>query len=256
MNSDLYTCSANGWIKVFFFDAFFFRYQKLSQLQRWSRSFDCTSSWQAHEGIVLSSIITKRDGSAEGAFRLVTGGNDNYIKVSYISVLQSSPSSALRKVWEVIPPKEHLEVPLYTLGSEIDTTSNIGSSTPSFPIRSAIELSSTSDTMTYALSKFVSIPSISSCPTHAEDCRQAAIWLRKCLGQLGARTTLVSHDLSFVYPSLNIARFSCQQEKVKILLSWGLSAGPKVIVRNPEYSSTGKIPHPPLISIFLTVIYV
>lgn len=138
MNSDLYTCSANGWIK------------------RWSRSFDCTSSWQAHEGIVLSSIITKRDGSAEGAFRLVTGGNDNYIKV-----------------WEVIPPKEHLEVPLYTLGSEIDTTSNI-------------------DTMTYALSKFVSIPSISSCPTHAEDCRQAAIWLRKCLGQLGARTTLLS----------------------------------------------------------------
>lgn len=49
-----------------------------------------------------------------------------------------------------------------------------------------------SDTMTFALSKFVSVPSISGNPVHREDCRQAAIWLRKCLGQLGARTSLVS----------------------------------------------------------------
>jgi len=45
--------------------------------------------------------------------------------------------------------------------------------------------------MTYALSKFVSIPSVSACPAHAEDCRQAAIWLRKCLNQLGAQATLL-----------------------------------------------------------------
>lgn len=49
-----------------------------------------------------------------------------------------------------------------------------------------------SDTMVFALSKFVSVPSISGNPAHREDCRQAAIWLRKCLGQLGARTSLVS----------------------------------------------------------------
>ena len=49
-----------------------------------------------------------------------------------------------------------------------------------------------SDTMAFALSKFVSVPSISGNPAHREDCRQAAIWLRKCLGQLGARTSLVS----------------------------------------------------------------
>jgi di- and tripeptidase len=48
-----------------------------------------------------------------------------------------------------------------------------------------------SDTMAFALSKFVSVPSISGNPAHREDCRQAAIWLRKCLGQLGARTSLV-----------------------------------------------------------------
>lgn len=46
--------------------------------------------------------------------------------------------------------------------------------------------------MTYALSKFVSIPSVSSDPNHREDCRQAAIWLKKGLNQLGAQSTLVN----------------------------------------------------------------
>lgn len=46
--------------------------------------------------------------------------------------------------------------------------------------------------MTYALSKFVSIPSVSSDPNHREDCRQAAIWLKKCLNQLGAQSALVN----------------------------------------------------------------
>jgi len=46
--------------------------------------------------------------------------------------------------------------------------------------------------MDYALSKFISIPSVSSDLSHREDCRQAAIWLKKCLSQLGAESTLVS----------------------------------------------------------------
>lgn len=50
------------------------------------------------------------------------------------------------------------------------------------------------DTMTFALSKFVSVPSVSGNPVHREDCRQAAIWLLKCLGQLGAHTSLVSFN--------------------------------------------------------------
>lgn len=49
--------------------------------------------------------------------------------------------------------------------------------------------------MIYALSKFVSIPSVSSDPSHREDCRQTAIWLKKCLGQLGAESTLVRLNL-------------------------------------------------------------
>lgn len=47
------------------------------------------------------------------------------------------------------------------------------------------------DTMIYALSVFVSIPSVSSDPLHREDCRQAAIWLKKYLHQLGGESTLV-----------------------------------------------------------------
>ena len=48
------------------------------------------------------------------------------------------------------------------------------------------------DILVHALTKFVAIPSVSNSPTHKEDCRQAAIWLRKCLTQLGAEASLVS----------------------------------------------------------------
>lgn len=65
--------------------------------QRWSASFDLTGSWPAHSGIVLTSIITRlkvphgeefaagktgEDASkAHDRFVLVTGGNDDQIKV-------------------------------------------------------------------------------------------------------------------------------------------------------------------------------
>lgn len=54
--------------------------------------------------------------------------------------------------------------------------------------------------MLFALSKFISIPSVSKSSVNREDCRQAAIWLRKCLTQLGADSTLVKCT------TLNIAR--------------------------------------------------
>ncbi|KAF7365438.1 Beta-Ala-His dipeptidase [Mycena venus] len=136
INSDLYTCSANG------------------QVQRFSASFDCTASWHAHNGIVLSSIITH--GNSKDHPCLITGGNDDHIKV-----------------WELTSP------------SQGDSTTDDGQIVlPSLD-------SSASDTLTYALSKFISIPSVSSSSSHREDCRQAAIWLKKCLSQLGAKSSLL-----------------------------------------------------------------
>lgn len=126
-SSDLYACSANGLV------------------QRFSPSFDCTASWQAHSGIVLSSIIMPGNPTC-----LITGGNDDHIKV-----------------WELNPPA--------------------ASDQPVLPAPD----SHTSDTLIYALSKFVSIPSVSCSPSNKEDCRQAAIWLKKCLAQLGAKSCLV-----------------------------------------------------------------
>ncbi|KAF8798830.1 Zn-dependent exopeptidase [Phlegmacium glaucopus] len=139
LNSDLYTCSANGWVK------------------RWSASFDCVAAWQAHQAIALSSIISKKNGTEDNLFQLVTGGNDEHIKI-----------------WDVVPPR-------VCLPSSDTTQEN----------KSCIGSGSTYDTMAVALSKFVSIPSVSCSPAHREDCRQAAIWLRKCLGQLGAHTSLL-----------------------------------------------------------------
>ncbi|EFI27177.1 hypothetical protein CC1G_15002 [Coprinopsis cinerea okayama7 len=131
LNSDLFTCSADGRIK------------------RWSASFDCIASWQAHKKIILSSIVTGRG----NAFELITGGNDSQIKV-----------------WEAVPSSR-------SISQEIQSSPCIGAHA--------------ADIMTYALSKFVAIPSISSISSHQEDCRQAAIWLRKCLAQLGATTSLL-----------------------------------------------------------------
>ncbi|KAG5639431.1 hypothetical protein H0H81_002302 [Sphagnurus paluster] len=139
IDSDLYTCSADGWVK------------------RWSASFDCTASWKGHKGIVLSSIITHHNGSENSGLRLVTGGNDDHIKV-----------------WEITAPQPRKN---QSLNGQFSTANGLDQSITS--------------TMTHALSKFVSIPSISSDPARTEDCRQAAIWLKNCLSQLGARASLL-----------------------------------------------------------------
>ncbi|KAF5327950.1 hypothetical protein D9758_016773 [Tetrapyrgos nigripes] len=136
IGSDLYTCSANG------------------QIQRYSGSFDCTASWNAHDGIVLSSLITN-DFNVPTTFKLLTGGNDGHIKV-----------------WDIVPPSPRFRGAYEAL---------FNYSNDEFP----------EDSLTYALSKFVSIPSVSSSPSLREDCRQAAIWLKKCLQQLGAYSQLL-----------------------------------------------------------------
>lgn len=46
------------------------------------------------------------------------------------------------------------------------------------------------DPLVQYLSKFVAIPSVSNCEQNREDCRQAAIWLKRCMSQLGAEATM------------------------------------------------------------------
>jgi len=50
-----------------------------SMPQRFSDTFDCTASWSAHDGILLSSVIHYVKELDE--YRLITGGNDGAIKV-------------------------------------------------------------------------------------------------------------------------------------------------------------------------------
>ncbi|KAM5533124.1 hypothetical protein V8D89_013172 [Ganoderma adspersum] len=162
LNSDLYVCSANG------------------DIQRWSSSFVLTGSWKGHEGIVLSSIITgasssERSSQNEIRFALVTGANDNLIKI-----------------WEVLPPSSPRDAP-----TDMDGFSDRADMSKSINGKSFLECLAnalsqyTADILVHALTKFVSIPSVSNSPVHKEDCRQAAIWLRKCLTQLGADASLL-----------------------------------------------------------------
>jgi len=55
-------------------------------LKQWSNSFDCLAAWKAHDGIILSSVVTK---DSDGFFCLVTGGNDSNIKVDKIVLISS-----------------------------------------------------------------------------------------------------------------------------------------------------------------------
>ncbi|KAI0685388.1 Zn-dependent exopeptidase [Cerioporus squamosus] len=161
LHSDLYVCSANG------------------DIQRWSSSFDLTGSWRGHDGIVLSSIITRLptlSSESDDKYALVTGANDDMIKASFILFIPQ------HSIWEIALP---------TASSQV--LSDIGGFGGYADISKSIN-----DILVHGLTKFVSIPSVSNSPPHKEDCRQAAIWLRKCFTQLGAEASLVttyrSHD--------------------------------------------------------------
>lgn len=102
-------------------------------------------------------------------------------------------SSLSLQLWDVDPPSHS--------GDKSPELGDIANGTPSqltngssshLTIFSRAATIVSTETLIYALSKFISIPSVSGCDTHREACRQAAIWLRKCLGQLGAQSSLVS----------------------------------------------------------------
>jgi di- and tripeptidase len=81
LHSDVFTCSANGQVKVCLNITIYFEDTYVKQ--RFSDTFDCTASWKAHDGIVLTSIISQKIGIVEDSFCLVTGGNDGAINVRF-----------------------------------------------------------------------------------------------------------------------------------------------------------------------------
>ncbi|KAH9966153.1 Zn-dependent exopeptidase [Russula compacta] len=154
LGSDLYVCSAN------------------EQVKRYSDTFDCTASWNAHSGIVLSSIIAHSTDPVE--FELITGGNDGAINV-----------------WKIHPANASNDAPDEILDAEGRNTCN--------------------DILVFALSKFISIPSVSSSANNREDCRQAAIWLTKCFAQLGASSKTLYADDAAVHNPIVFACFQGAQ---------------------------------------------
>jgi hypothetical protein len=132
-------------------------------------------------------------------------------------------------VWELGPP--HIDLlPSHDNENNENGKSCIGTGTiygevAAFYVVCLLKTSNL-DTMVYALSKFITIPSVSSDPLRKEDCRQAGIWLKKCLGQLGAHTALVCCIVLVEYSSTSL--HSCQLAKAKgiILLCSQLSKVP------------------------------
>jgi hypothetical protein len=76
----------------------------LTLLQRYSDTFDCTASWKAHSGIVLSCIITR--GADPVGFELLTGGNDGAINVwlQHISSTSDCYLPFMSRSGKSIPP--------------------------------------------------------------------------------------------------------------------------------------------------------
>lgn len=125
-------------------------------------AFNCTAALRAHDSTALAMVIVPAD--RDGAYDLVTAGNDSYVKIWRV---RAHPSRLVRS------PEEHrdLQLPELTELSDADD----------------------GDTMLYALSKLVAIPTVSD-ELHREPCRQGAHLLNKILAQLGAKSLLLSGD--------------------------------------------------------------
>jgi len=75
---------------------------RIDLLQRYSDTFDCTASWNAHSGIVLSSIITRNANAGE--YELITGGNDGAINVLPLYTFRREILTRLyTQVWKIHP---------------------------------------------------------------------------------------------------------------------------------------------------------
>ncbi|PVF99923.1 Zn-dependent exopeptidase [Serendipita vermifera] len=168
IGTDLYACLGNGWV------------------ERWSvRNFQATGFWKGHDGIILSSVATcpslppaiasvgvvgshlglEGTGSVEPTQTEVAIADETSGKAMFLTGGADSDI----KLWSVEVPPETKPV------REQD------------PKSSKVE-----DDLQAALAEFVAIPSVVNVESCREDCRQAALWLKRLLSQLGAEASLLS----------------------------------------------------------------
>ncbi|EUC63300.1 beta-ala-his dipeptidase [Rhizoctonia solani AG-3 Rhs1AP] len=138
-------------------------------VHRWSSTFQHTAVYHAHSGIILSSIAIASSGV------LVTGAGDSSVKIWEVRGARGRKRFNSKNRWPSEPIDDFHDEDVLGLVYEGELEAE-GADDPS-------------NALIYALSKFVAIPSVSSA---REDCKQAAVWLKKCLSQLGADSCLVS----------------------------------------------------------------
>ncbi|KAF8746635.1 Zn-dependent exopeptidase, partial [Rhizoctonia solani] len=138
-------------------------------VHRWSSTFQHTAVYHAHSGIILSSIAIASSGV------LITGAGDSSVKIWEVGGARGRRRGTSKDEWPSEPIDDIHEEDVLGLVYEEELQAE-GADDPS-------------NALIYALSKFVAIPSVSSA---REDCRQAAVWLKKCFSQLGADSYLVS----------------------------------------------------------------
>ncbi|CUA72557.1 putative di-and tripeptidase DUG2 [Rhizoctonia solani] len=135
----------------------------------WSSTFQHTAVYHAHSGMILSSIAIASSGV------LVTGAGDNSVKIWEVGGPRGRKRRNSKNLWPSEPVDDIHDEDVLGLVYEGELEAE-GADDPS-------------NALIYALSKFVAIPSVSSA---REDCKQAAVWLKKCFSQLGADSCLVS----------------------------------------------------------------
>ncbi|CEL62689.1 putative di-and tripeptidase DUG2 OS=Saccharomyces cerevisiae (strain ATCC 204508 / S288c) GN=DUG2 PE=1 SV=1 [Rhizoctonia solani AG-1 IB] len=138
-------------------------------VHRWSSTFQHIAVYHAHSGIILSSIAI----ASCGVF--VTGAGDSSVKIWDVGTARGRRRGNSKGVWPNEPVDDIHDGDVLGLVYE-DELEAEGADDPS-------------NALIFALSKFVAIPSVSSA---REDCKQAAVWLKKCFSQLGADSYLVS----------------------------------------------------------------
>lgn len=150
--------------------------------QRWNSNFQTTAHWKSHDRIALSCVIT-----------CLSDVDTNPARALFVT----GGADAHIKLWPIDVPQKsgHTRAVEGELKAQHD--------------------------LQVALAEFVGIPSIVNVESHRESCRQAALWLKLLLSQLGAEATLLSTEPGINPPVLATFRGNEECKSRPRLLFYG-----------------------------------